>query len=103
MFDTKILGVVGTGLVAVAYIPQIVHLIKERCSAGISINAYALWFAASVLFVVHAIAIRDLVFTLLQVVNFAAIVVIVAFARRYRGQACASHQVRPPRGTRLHG
>src|SRR2546425_10421582 len=50
----QILGFVGTGLVALAYIPQIYHLINEHCSAGISIKAYALWFLASVLFLIHA-------------------------------------------------
>jgi PQ loop repeat len=33
MTTTQILGLVGTGLVIVGYVPQIVHLIKEHCTA----------------------------------------------------------------------
>jgi len=36
MNPSQVLGFLGTGLVAMAYIPQIRHLIKEHCSAGIS-------------------------------------------------------------------
>lgn len=36
-------GYVGTALVIVAYLPQITHLIREKCSAGISFGAYAIW------------------------------------------------------------
>jgi uncharacterized protein with PQ loop repeat len=62
MTTTQILGFVATGLVVVGYIPQIVHLIKERCTAGISVAAFSLWCAASVLFLIHAVVIRDAVF-----------------------------------------
>ena len=54
MTTTQILGFVATGLVIVGYIPQIVHLIKERCTAGISISAFSLWCTASLLFLIHA-------------------------------------------------
>ena len=62
MTTTQILGFVGTGLVIVGYIPQIVHLIKERCTAGISISAFSLWCTASLLFLIHAAMIGDAVF-----------------------------------------
>ncbi|MGQ0592120.1 MAG: PQ-loop repeat-containing protein [Gammaproteobacteria bacterium] len=42
-------GYVGTALVIVAYLPQITHLIREKCSAGISFGAYAIWVVAAVL------------------------------------------------------
>lgn len=87
----QILGFVGTGLVAVAYIPQIHHLIKEHCSAGISIKAYALWFLASVFFLIHAAMIIDAVFIAVQVVNLLAIFVIVIYAKRYEKQICEMH------------
>lgn len=54
MAITEILGFAGTGLVVVGYIPQIVHLLKERCTAGLSIRAFSLWCAASLLFLIHA-------------------------------------------------
>lgn len=63
------LGFLATGIVAAAYIPQIRHLLKEHCSAGISMNAYGPWCIASVLFLIHAAMIRDLVFDFVQIVG----------------------------------
>ena len=69
---SQILGFVGTGLIVVGYVPQIGHLINERCSAGISTKAYAFWCSASLLFLIHAAMIGDLVFVCVQSVNLAA-------------------------------
>ena len=88
---SQILGFIGTGLVVVAYVPQIHHLLKEHCSAGISIRAYALWFSASLLFLVHAIMIRDVVFISVQVGNVIAICIIWFLARRYEKDMCRVH------------
>ncbi|SRR5713101_3311179 len=87
----QVLGFVGTGVVAGAYVPQIWHLVKEHCSAGISIRAYFLWFLASVLFLVHAAMIKDIVFILVQVVNLLAIAAVVVYAKRYEKQICLLH------------
>ncbi len=87
----QVLGFVGTGVVAGAYVPQIWHLVKEHCSAGISIRAYFLWFLASVLFLVHAAMIKDIVFILVQVVNLLAIAAVVFYAKRYEKQLCLLH------------
>ena len=78
MTTTQILGFVATGLVIVGYIPQIVHLIKERCTAGISISAFSLWCTASLLFLIHAAMIGDAVFVGAQTVNLVAGGLIVA-------------------------
>lgn len=88
---SQLLGFLGTGIVAVAYIPQIHHLVKEHCSAGISINAYGLWFCASALFLMHAAMIRDLVFIVVQIVNLVAILAIVVCAKKYERQMCLTH------------
>ena len=89
---SQIFGFVGTGLVIVGYIPQIVHLIKERCTAGISIPAFSLWCVASLLFVIHAAMIRDPVFIVLQTVNLVAGGIIVGFSKKYEGQVCPFHR-----------
>ena len=78
---SQLLGLGGTGLVIAGYAPQIHHLIKERCTAGLSLPAFAVWSLASLLFLTHAVLIRDLVFVGVQVVNLVAGGVIVAFAR----------------------
>lgn len=87
----QILGFIGTGVVALAYIPQIHHLIKQHCSAGISIRAYVLWFFASLLFLAHATMNRDVVFIVVQVINLVAIFVIVIYARKYETRMCLAH------------
>src|SRR5688572_12741403 len=56
------LGMMATGLVIAGYVPQIGHLIKERCTAGISVPAFLVWCVASTLFLVHAALIDDSVF-----------------------------------------
>ena len=92
MTTTQILGFVGTGLVIVGYIPQVVHLIKERCTAGISVAAFSLWCAASLLFLIHAAVIRDAVFVGVQTVNLVAGGLIVVFCKRYEGEVCPFHR-----------
>jgi uncharacterized protein with PQ loop repeat len=88
---SQLLGFLGTGIVAAAYIPQIHHLVKEHCSAGISMNAYALWGVASTLFLIHAAMIRDVVFVFAQIVNLVAILAIVICVRKYERQMCLTH------------
>jgi uncharacterized protein with PQ loop repeat len=88
---SQIVGLAGTGLVIAGYLPQIHHLVKEQCTAGLSLPAFAVWSLASLLFLIHAALIRDLVFVAVQVVNLVAGGVIVAFCKRYDGQVCAYH------------
>lgn len=85
-------GFTGTGLVVIAYAPQIRHLIKEHCSAGISIVAYSLWFAAAFLFLIHATMIWDVVFITVQVVNLIATCIIMIYWKKYRQQMCSTHR-----------
>jgi hypothetical protein len=40
---THRLGIIGTPLVVIPYIPQMSHLINVRCGEGLSISANALW------------------------------------------------------------
>lgn len=91
--NTQILGFVATGLVLGGYAPQIVHMIKERCTAGISVPAFVLWCSASVLFLIHAIQIHDVVFVGVQLVNLAAGGFIAWYCRRHRGEVCPFHRV----------
>jgi uncharacterized protein with PQ loop repeat len=97
MTNSEIIGFVGTCLVIVGYIPQIVHLVKERCTAGISIPAFSLWWSASLLFLIHATMIGDAVFVGVQIVNLAAGGLIVGFCKRYEGEVCPFHRERVSR------
>ena len=90
--SSQILGFVGTGLVIVGYFPQVFHMVRERCTAGISIPAFALWCSASSLFLIHATVIGDAVFVGVQIVNLMAGGFIVWFCKRHEGEVCPSHR-----------
>jgi hypothetical protein len=87
----QILGLVGTLAAAIGYVPQIVHLVRERCAAGISVWAWQIWLLSSVLIFSHAFEVFDIVFMAQQTVNSVAMIVIIFFATRYRGMTCATH------------
>jgi uncharacterized protein with PQ loop repeat len=92
---SELLGLSGAALSGYAYLPQITHLVRERCSAGLSERAFTLWLIASGLMTVHAITIRAPVFVLLGAQQLVATAIIAYFGRRYRDLVCPSHQVDP--------
>ena len=95
----ELIGIGGIALSVLAYVPQVVHLAQEHCSAGVSRRAWAMWLLSSVLVGVVAVRQRDLVFILLQISTLASASIILALARRYRGMVCRDHTVGPlPRG-----
>ncbi len=89
------LGFAGAAINAFGYLPQIVHLARERCSGGVSTKAWGIWLLSSVLIFSHAFEVLDPVFITLQSVNIAAILLIISWAKRYRGMACALHKNHP--------
>jgi uncharacterized protein with PQ loop repeat len=91
MTISQTLGAAATVLVAAGYVPQISHLIRERCTAGISVPAFSLWLTASALFLVHAVLIEDAVFVVAQSITFAAGGIIVALCKTYKGHVCPFH------------
>lgn len=95
MTISEAVGFSGAAIAAFAYVPQVSHLIGERCSAGISLRAFALWLAASVLVTLHALTVVDPVFILLGVIQFGATGVILLFGHKYRYMACAFHRRHP--------
>jgi uncharacterized protein with PQ loop repeat len=90
---SQLLGFLGTVTVAVGYLPQIGHLARERCSAGVSVVAWEIWLLSSFLIFSHAFEMFDLVFMTLQTVHIVAIFLIISLARRYRGMTCAFHRL----------
>jgi len=88
---TEIAGFVGAGLAGAAYVPQISHLIRARCSAGISRLAFAVWLLASVLTTARAIAIHAGVFIALGGIQVVATALIMLYAVRYKDTPCPSH------------
>jgi uncharacterized protein with PQ loop repeat len=47
VFET--VGVAGIVISMLAYVPQVVHLGRQHCSAGISRRAWAMWLVSSLL------------------------------------------------------
>ncbi len=88
----QIFGFIGSGLVVLAYLPQTYHLVRERCSAGISRYAYVLWLFAAIFLLAHAVMIKDQVFIFLQAVNAVFTGVILGFAESYKYGLCSSHR-----------
>jgi PQ loop repeat len=91
LIATQIGGFVGAGLAGAAYIPQISHLIRARCSAGISRLAFGLWLLSSLLVTAHAIAIHAGVFIVLGAIQIVATALIMLYAARYKGRSCPIH------------
>jgi lipid-A-disaccharide synthase-like uncharacterized protein len=87
----QILGILGVAISVAAYVPQVVHLWREGCSAGVSSRAWAMWLVSSVLILALALHQREPVFIALQVINLASITVTLLLARKYRGMVCEFH------------
>ena len=90
---TELAGFAGALLAGGAYVPQIHHLIKERCSAGISRPAFYVWLSASLLVLTRAVAIHATAFIVLGVIQVSATAVICLYAKRYQGLRCATHML----------
>lgn len=88
---SEIAGFIGVGLAGVAYIPQIWHLVREHCAAGISRFAFSLWLGATILVTTNAIAGGATVFIVLGGVQLTATALILLYATKYRSTYCASH------------
>jgi lipid-A-disaccharide synthase-like uncharacterized protein len=87
----EVLGMAGIAISVLAYVPQVVHLGREHCSAGVSRRAWAMWLVSSVLIGTLALYRRDLVFILLQVSTLTSAAIILYLASKYRGMVCAFH------------
>jgi lipid-A-disaccharide synthase-like uncharacterized protein len=85
------LGIVGIAISVIAYLPQIAHIGKQHCSAGISRRAWTMWLISSILVGVLAVSRGDPVFILLQASTLASAAAILILAHRYRGMVCEFH------------
>src|ERR1700746_789099 len=92
---TEIAGFVGAGLAGAAYIPQISHLIRARCSAGISRLAFEVWLLAALLTTARAIASHAGVFIALGGIQIVATALVMLFAALYKDTPCPVHLPRP--------
>jgi hypothetical protein len=91
---TQIGGFLGAGLAGAAYVPQISHLIRARCSAGISRLAFGVWLLSSLLITARAVAIGAGVFIVLGAIQIVATALITVLAARYKDMPCPVHRSR---------
>jgi hypothetical protein len=96
---TEFAGFAGAGLAGAAYVPQISHLIRAHCSAGISRLAFEVWLLASLLTTARAIAIHAGVFIMLGGIQIVATALIVFCAARYKDTPCPVHLPTYPKET----
>lgn len=61
----ELIGIAGIAISMLAYLPQVVHLAREHCSAGVSRRAWAMWVISSLLIGALALHREDPVFILL--------------------------------------
>jgi uncharacterized protein with PQ loop repeat len=87
----SMIGLLGAGIAGYAYLPQIIHLIKEKCSAGISQRAYALWIVSSILLAINAFYIRSVVFIVLGIIQLVSTITIFIFGSVHKNQVCEYH------------
>ena len=90
--DGHWLGIFGTVLVIIAYVPQITHLMKMHCGEGVSVMAYVLWTASSAFLCVYAIIANEPLFIALQGYHAVACGLILGFGIKYRASRCPIHQ-----------
>lgn len=91
MNGPNMIGLSGALIAGYAYLPQIQHLIKERCSAGISRGAFALWFLSSLLLTYNALWIHSLVFIILGAIQICSTAIIFIYSSKYHGMICPFH------------
>jgi lipid-A-disaccharide synthase-like uncharacterized protein len=93
----EILGITGITLSMLAYVPRVVHLGKEHCSAGISRRAWAMWLVGSLLVGTLAVHRGDYVFIALQFSSLTSAAIVLFLAQKYRGLVCDAHAANPAR------
>lgn len=87
----KILGFSGALIGGYAYVPQILHLVKEKCSAGISLGAFTLWTFSSSLVLINAVYLGSPVFIFLCSMQLVASLTILLLSIRSNGHVCQTH------------
>ena len=87
----EIIGIAGIAISLTAYVPQVVHLAREHCSAGVSSRAWTMWLVGALFVGLLAVHRGDPVFILLQASSLTCAAAILYLARRYKGMVCATH------------
>ena len=90
----QIVGFTGTLLVAIAYIPQISHMIGKRCAMGLDTKAWLIWAVATILVLIYAISTKEPIFITLTTLNLTAILIIFVLKMKYGNTMCGNHIIK---------
>jgi len=93
MGTPSILGFIGAILVAVAYIPQIFHIVRQHCAYGISVRAWFIWFLAALLILPRAIISGEKLFAALLIIQSIATAFILIFSYFHQDRFCPKHKI----------
>lgn len=77
-------AVIGGIIGAAAYIPQIKHLLQVKDSSGISMSAMWMWFTESILLLLYAINIKDLVYIFVYTVFLICCAIVIYLTLKYK-------------------
>lgn len=78
------IGFAGIALSVTAYLPQIIHLIRENCSTGLSPGAYFIWVMSTLMLLAYAVSDKDPIFISLQSYQLTATAIILYYSLKYR-------------------
>jgi lipid-A-disaccharide synthase-like uncharacterized protein len=87
----ELLGFAGISIGVLAYVPQVVHIAREHCAAGVSGRAWAMWLVSGALIGALALHRHDPVFITLQTSSLSSTALILLLTHRYRGMVCEAH------------
>jgi len=80
---SEIIGWIGVVLGIVVAVPQLVKSIKEKSTKGVSKVAYQLLFLCMLCYLVRAIAIKELIFIVSNIINLAVVGAMLYLFRVY--------------------
>ena len=86
----EVIGWIGTGLVIIAYYPQIHHLWVEKCAWGISVWTWMIWLLASTLLLIYCMIRGEILLSVVQISNLASIATTIVLVRR-SNKICGYH------------
>ena len=86
-----VIGIFGVLLAFIGYVPQLSHLIKYKCPAKVDTSMYGIWAISSTLLLIHAIGIKTLIFTIVQIGNLVVVIIIYFLSQLYKTNRCKQH------------
>lgn len=75
---------IGGGITAVAYFPQLSKMVKHKSAMGNSLTAWYMWLLGVAAILIYAIYIKDFVLVTLHVLYFVCISLVIFLIYKYK-------------------